>query len=71
MNCNFFVLGWFDVMWVDGNASIGKTSDHLECCGDVSGEDFGLEDALLVDPSEEAYFRFCIFNRITQAHSFL
>ena len=57
------------MMWVDGNANIGKTSDHLECCGDVSGEDFGLEDALLVDPSEEAYFRFCIFNRITQAQS--
>ena len=31
---------------------------HLGCCGEVSGEDFGLEEALLVEPKEEAYFLF-------------
>ena len=35
-----------------------KMKFHLECCGEVSGEDFGLEEALLVEPREEAYFRF-------------
>ena len=33
---------------------------RIECCGEGSGEDFGLEEALLVEPREEAYFLFLL-----------
>lgn len=38
---------------------------YLECWGEALGEDFGLRELMLPEPSEEAYFLFSVRNTLS------